>query len=128
MVGDTANGDRITAYILYDTTDVCEDLWQVLFSYTDARTLHVEDDVDVQFCVCVCHSVVFCAGTYVACLLVCHPYGVLLSPVRDSISVCRRRKSLRFQSKLQPLNYNSTPHNIRLRFMVNHPKLPGRHA
>ena len=128
MVGDTANGDRITTYVLYDTTDVCEDLWQVLFSYTDARTFHVEDDVDVQFCVCVCHNAVFCAGTYVACLLVCHPY-VPLSPVRDGISVCRRRKSLLSQSDSLPdLANNTAANNIRLRLMVNYPKLPGRHT
>ena len=73
VVGDTTDSDGITAYVLYDTTDVREDLRQVLFSYTDARTLHMENDVDVQFGVGVCHSVTFCAGTDVACLLVCHP-------------------------------------------------------
>lgn len=85
MIVDTAHGDRVSTYIFDDTADKREDLRKVVLPYADGCTLHVEDDVDVQFSVCVCHSLVFC-------------WSVTLESHRDGMSVCRRRKPLFFES------------------------------
>jgi len=47
VVGDATNGDRVSAYVLYYTTDVREDLWQVFLPYGYSCAFRVEDDVEV---------------------------------------------------------------------------------
>lgn len=81
MVGDTAYGDRVSTYIMYYASDVRKDLSEILFADGYAGAFDVEDDVDVEFCVGVSHSVllfvfVLCAGdfycligTHISCLV-----------------------------------------------------------
>lgn len=64
-----ANGNRIAINISYDTSYISEDLRQVFFLYADASAFYMEHDVDIEFCVGVCHSVyVFCVLVWLACL------------------------------------------------------------
>ena len=79
MVFYAANSNRVTTNISYDTTKICEILWQVCLFYTEAGALDVEHYVDVEFCVGVSHRCLFlCAVTHVDYLLLCHPNGVLV--------------------------------------------------
>ena len=59
VVFDTADGDRKASHIIDDATDILENLFQVFRVDGDTSTLHVEDDMDVEFGVGVCHSVLF---------------------------------------------------------------------
>ena len=54
-----ANGNRVSPYVINNASDIGENLRQVFFPYTDARAFHMEDDVDVEFCVSVCHICLF---------------------------------------------------------------------
>ena len=144
MVGDAANGDRISTYIIDDSSDIRKDLLEVFLADGYTRTLDMEDDVDVEFCVGVCHSLLF----YLSCRDSRRLF-ISLSPLRgsaqsrrDGISICRRRKSLlsvqeaRFLLSVQEtrlacfksslrfrFHYNPTADDIRFRLMVNHTKL-----
>ena len=75
VIGDAAHCERDSSYIADDAAYILEYCRQVFYAYAYPCPLDVEDDVQVQFRVCVCHD--FCEKQRLTSLLKpYHPYGV----------------------------------------------------
>lgn len=56
VVGDSAYCQRTATYIIDYATDILEDFGEIFYAHGYPRAFHMEDDVQIELCICVCHD------------------------------------------------------------------------